>query len=151
MTLANHNSSQLHHLVSLMSRESDQMLQEQLGIGLAKYKILTTIHEHPHIQQRMIGQILGQTEASISRQVKLLQQKGMLQSIKNPNNLREHITDLTPRGSRTIDAAEKVLAGYHEKFFTGLSSKQQQQLAEVLSVLHRSVCFMTHPGLNEYE
>jgi DNA-binding MarR family transcriptional regulator len=147
MTLASTNSSQLHHLVSLMSRESDQMLQEQLGIGLSQYKILTTTHEHPHIQQKMIGQILGQTEASISRQVKLLKQKGMLQTVKNPNNLREHVTDLTPRGSRIIDAAEKVLASYHEKFFTGLSSKQQQQLAEVLGILHRSVCFMTHPGV----
>ena len=151
MSLANSNSSQLHHLVSLMSRESDQMLQEQLGIGLAQFKILATIHEHPHIQQKMVGQVLGQTEASISRQVKLLKAKGMLQAVKNPNNLREHVTDLTPRGSRIIEAAEKVLANYHEKFFMGLSSKQQEQLSGLLGALHRSVCFMAHPGVDNLE
>jgi DNA-binding MarR family transcriptional regulator len=135
----------MHHMVALVSRESDQMLQEQLGIGLSQYKILTTLHEHPHIQQRMIAQTLGQTEASISRQIKLLTERGMLQAIPNPVNQREHLTDLTSRGLRMIEAAERVLDGYHQRFFSGLSSKQQGQVLEQLESLHRNVCYMQHP------
>lgn len=135
----------MHHMVSLMSRESDQMLQEQLGIGLSQYKILTTLHEHPHIQQRMIAQTLGQTEASISRQIKLLTERGMLRATPNPTNQREHLADLTSRGIRMIEAAEQVLSNYHKRFFAGLSTKQQSQILDQLESLHRTVCYMQHP------
>lgn len=139
----------LHHLVSLLSRHTDQTLQEQLGIGLSQYKILTTLHDHPHIQQRLIASILGQTEASISRQIKLLIEKGMLTSQRNPQNQREHLADLTPKGVRIIDAAEIALAQYHASFFAGLTKKQQENLYKELSVLHRTMCFMQHPGVQE--
>lgn len=144
---ANNTANTLHHLVALMSRESDQILMEQLGIGLSQYKILSSIHEQSRIQQKTIANMLGQTEASISRQVKLLQERDMLISRKNPQNQREHITELTPRGLRLIEAAEKVLANFHNKFFVGLTSKQQDQLAEILAALHRDVCYMQHPGV----
>jgi MarR family transcriptional regulator for hemolysin len=149
MSQQNDLGTLLHHLVSLMSRESDQTLQEQLGIGISQYKILTTLHEHPHVQQRIIATTLGQTEASISRQIKILTEKGMLVALKNPNNRREHLADLTPRGLRMIEAAEHVLQNYHDKFFSGLADKQQSQLLEQLFSLHRNVCYMQHPGLHE--
>jgi DNA-binding MarR family transcriptional regulator len=146
MSLTTSNSSQLHHLVSLMSRESDLLLQEQLGIGLAQYKILTTLHEHPKVQQKVIAGVLGQTEASISRQIKLLYQKGLLISPRNPENQRAHIACLTPKGMQLITAAEKVLGSYHSTYFTGLSAKQQQQLDGILTALHNSVCLISHPA-----
>jgi MarR family transcriptional regulator for hemolysin len=135
MNLAHQTSSELHHLVALMSRESDQMLQEQLGIGLSQYKILKSILEQPHIRQKTIAQTLGQTEASISRQIKLLQKKGMLTANRNPNNLREHLVDLTSRGQRIIEAAEQVLRYYHGKFFAPLNEKEQKQLTDILKSL----------------
>lgn len=137
-------SSTLHHLVSLMSRESDRMLIDQLGIGLSQYKILTTLHEHPHVQQRVIAGTLGQTEASISRQIKLLKEKGMLISPRNPINRREHIADLTPRGLRIIEEAEQILDSYHSAFFAALNQKQQKQFDDLLSGLHNSICQLQH-------
>lgn len=149
MRVANDISSQMHHLVSLMSREGDQTLQEQLGVGLSQYKILSTLHEHPRLQQRTIAQMLGQTEASISRQIKLLQQKAMLIAPKNPNNRREHIASLTPKGVRIVEAAEKVLENYHRSFLKGLSTKNQQQFHDLLNTIHRDVCYMQHPGVSD--
>lgn len=137
-------SSTLHHLVSLLSRDSDQMLLEQLGIGLSQYKILTTLHDHPHVQQRTIAGILGQTEASISRQIKLLKEKGMLVSPQNPINRREHIADLTAHGLRVIEAAESILDAYHNTFFANLNQKQQKQLDSLLDGLHRTACQLQH-------
>jgi DNA-binding MarR family transcriptional regulator len=131
--MENEIAKQLHHVVSLLSRESDQMLQEQLGIGLSQYKILITLQKYPEVQQKVVAKELGQTEASISRQIKLLQQRGMVMSLKNPNNQREHLAGLTMKGARIITAAEKVLASYHQTFFTCLSEKQQQKLSALLS------------------
>lgn len=125
----------IHQVHSLMARESDQRLLEQLGIGLAQYKILAALHAAPKPQQRAIASELGQTEASISRQIKLLEGKGMLVATKNPANMREHHITLTARGLQLIEAAERVISGYHHGTFAGLSKKQRQQLEEALAVL----------------
>lgn len=125
----------LHQAVALMSRESDQILLEQLGIGLAQYKILTILHESAQTQQRGISVQLGQTEASISRQIKLLEGKGMLLVTRNPANLREHRTQLTVKGLRVIEAAEKSLDRYHAAVFEELSKKHRTQLVDALLLL----------------
>ena len=133
--MSNELADSLHQLVARMARESDQILQEQLGIGLSQYKILRTLEAQPHVRQRVIASNLGQTEASISRQIKLLTEKGMLIAEKNPDNLREHLADLTMRGQRLIAAAERVLANYHQAFFAGLSTRQQERLKDILALL----------------
>jgi len=149
MSTSNDTAHLLHHLVAMLSRESDQILMEQLGIGLSQYKILSAIHSHPHIQQKIIASMLGQTEASVSRQVKILQKDGLLIARKNPQNQREHIAELTARGLRLIEAAEHSLGNYHAKFLSGLSGKQQNHIGELLATLHRNTCYMQHPGTQE--
>lgn len=135
MSLENDLAKQLHHIVALLSRESDVILQNQLGIGLSQYKILTTLQKYSDIQQKRIAKELGQTEASVSRQVKLLQQRGMLLSFKNPHNQREHLTGLTMKGARVIATAEKLLAQYHRAFFERLTENQQRTLLTLINKL----------------
>ncbi len=126
----------LHHLSAVFSRESDQILQEQLGIGLSQYKILSTLVENSAMQQRHIALQLGQTEASISRQIKLLQTKNMVETMRNPTNRREHITTLTPRGERVTDAAQHVLANFQSGALEDMPEKQQTQLLALLARIH---------------
>ncbi len=126
----------LHQLIARMSRESDQILLEQLGIGLAQYKILTSLHESAKPQQRAIALQLGQTEASISRQIKILEGKGMLVVSRNPENLRAHRAQLTVKGLRVIEAAETSLKRYHRSVFARLSKKQYGQLQEIVQELN---------------
>lgn len=129
--------SLLHHLSSVFTRDSDQILQEQLGIGFSQYKILTTLQDNPATQQRQIAINLGQTEASISRQVKLLYAKGLLTSRVDPHNRRAHRTALTPRGERITEAAQNVLKNYQQGSLEHMSAKQQSQLLELLASIHR--------------
>lgn len=128
-------AQKLHNLSALLSRESDQILQERLGIGLSQYKILASVADNPRLQQRAIAVELGQTEASVSRQVKLLLAKGMITSRKNPTNRREHLTELTPKGERVCEAAAQSLANYHRAFTAHLSPRQQEVLLGLLAQL----------------
>jgi DNA-binding MarR family transcriptional regulator len=126
----------LHHLSAVYTRESDQILQEQLGIGFSQYKILSTLAENPATQQKHIAFTLGQTEASISRQIKLLQRKGFVESKRNPNNRREHLTALTIKGIRITEAAQSVLVSYQTAALAHMNNKQQTHLLELLAKVH---------------
>lgn len=127
----------LHQLSAVFARESDQILQEQLGIGLSQYKILQTLVENSAMQQRYIAVQLGQTEASISRQIALLEKKGLIESMRNPVNRREHITTLTARGERLTEAAERILTLRNSTSLTRLSKREQEVLSSLLQKIAR--------------
>lgn len=130
----------IQHIAFSLGRQNDQILQERLGVGFSQFKIMKVLERKPHIQQKQIAEALGQTEASISRQIKLLQDKGLLQSTVSPQNRREHITTLTPKGVRFTEEALRILADYYEPVFGELTEKQQLQLIESLQILHKSMC-----------
>jgi DNA-binding MarR family transcriptional regulator len=130
----------LNHLAFMLSRQSDQVLQEQLGIGFSQFKILMVLKWNPSVQQRQIADRLGQTEASISRQIKLLHDRGLLSTRISPENKREHITTLTAKGEKLTEQAMLVLNNYHAPTFDALSEKQRQQLLDILNVMHERVC-----------
>lgn len=130
----------LQHSATTMYQQSDQMLQERLGIGMSQFRLLKTLQDAPNVQQRTLAACLGQTEASISRQTKLLVDKGMLQIRVNPKNRREHIMLPTAKGIKLTQAALEVLDEYYAPAFTQLNERQQRQLEEMLSVLHDYCC-----------
>lgn len=140
----------LEHGVSMLHRQSDQVLQERLGIGMSQFKLLLILQEHPNVQQRVVAETLGQTEASISRQIKILCQKGMLAIQVNPNNRRQHLTVATPKGIKVAQAALEVLAEYHNPVFDQFSEKQQKQLAEILQAMHQVICAPGKPHACTY-
>lgn len=121
-----------------MLRDIDQLLLEQLGIGFAQFKILDTVHLSPHVQQKAIAHTLGQTEAGVSRQIKLLQDKGLLHANQNPENKRQHITELTFKGEQVVVAASQIMQRYEATLESELSDKQQKQLTEALQTLHNT-------------
>mgnify|MGYP003510994005 FL=1 len=141
----------LNHLAFVLGRQSDQILQERLGIGISQFKIMTALQEKPNIQQKQIAGTLGQTEASISRQIKLMLDQGLLQTNINPANRREHITVLTLKGERLTDEARNILNSYHSPVFESLSPKQQENLAETLDILHSATCRADRPGSCSYD
>lgn len=130
----------LQHLSTVLSKQSDQVLSERLGVGFSQYKILMVLQVNPRARQRHIAERLGQTEASISRQIKVMHEKNLLRTTINPNNRREHLTTLTSRGLRMVEEAGSILNGFHSPTFGQLSDRQQEQLLESLRLMHQSAC-----------
>lgn len=136
----------LNHLAFVLGRQSDQVLFERLGIGVSQFKILITLQRSPYIQQKQIAQRLGQTEASISRQMKLLEDAGLLNNTVNPANRREHVIRLTPKGERVTDEASEILEQYHAPVFDTMNEKQKAELAEMLQKMHSIACGSDSPS-----
>jgi DNA-binding MarR family transcriptional regulator len=144
MQRANSLSFMIQNLASLLQRQADQVLQEQLGIGMSQFRILKIVQANPHMMQRHIADSLGQTEAGISRQVKLLLSQKLLVTQRNPKNRREHHTVLTTKGFQITEAAQDVLQSAQAPFLDGLSDKQQRELMELLEKLNHNIFLSTN-------
>jgi DNA-binding MarR family transcriptional regulator len=125
----------LHRVGFALDRHSDQVLRERLGIGFSQFKILLVLQENNGAHQRFIADNLGQTEASISRQIGIMSNAGLAVSRRSPKNKREHCIFLTTKGETLTERAIKVLNDYHSPLFEKLDEKQQQQLLETLSII----------------
>ena len=137
----------LHHLSFVLDRQSDQVLQEQLGIGFSQFKILMVLRWNTNVQQKQIADNLGQTEASVSRQIKLLKSRGLVAMHKNLSNKRQHLTALTAKGERLTEAALDILNKYHTPVFARLNEKQREETLNALSVMHESACTPHEPDV----
>ena len=136
----------VQHLSAVMGKQADQVLQEQLGIGLSQYKILMLLEWNPRVQQRTIADSLGQTEASISRQIKLLKAKNLLSSCADPHNRRKHITAPTPMGMQLTEAATAIVRRSFGPEYASMGDDRLMQLIAGLQRLHSIVCQPGKPG-----
>lgn len=134
------------HLAAIMGKQVDQVLREQLGIGLSQFKILMVLEWNPRVQQRVVAVSLGQTEASISRQIKLLEGKGLLLARPDPRNRRKHITAPTPLGMQITEAATAIIRRSFGPELAGMGEDQLLQLIAGLQNLHRIACSPGKPG-----
>jgi DNA-binding MarR family transcriptional regulator len=98
---------------------------------------------NPRVSQRSIADSLGQTEASVSRQIKVLQRDGLLVSKPDPENRRRHITAPTPKGMQLTESANAILRRHFGPDLGTLDDEQLTQLMRSLQKLHNTVC--NHP------
>jgi DNA-binding MarR family transcriptional regulator len=124
--------SLLHKVSSALDKTSDQVLMERLGIGLSQFRVLLYLLSEDGARQNKIAENLAQSEPSVSRQVKVLQQKGLAVVRRNVSNRRDRLIFLTQKGASMAERAVNVLNEYHAPMFARLGEKQQEQLIRTL-------------------
>jgi DNA-binding MarR family transcriptional regulator len=123
----------LQRLTFRIERNFDQILFEKFGIGFSQYKILEALDKNPKYTQKQLSSLLGQTEASVSRQIKILRSDGLISTTINPKNRREHITIISPKGGRIHDAAYSSLEIFSKKILESIDSKEKSRLSSLIS------------------
>ena len=130
----------LEHTFTSIGRQTDQLLWERLGIGLAQYRISSTVAESGSSTQRAIAARLYVTEAGVSRQIKLLAEKAYIERMVNTRNKREQIVHVTHKGDRILAAAAGLLQDYSDVSLSQLDERQQKALLSHIGALHNQVC-----------
>lgn len=136
----------LHHLSFVLDRQSDLLLQEKFGVGFSQFKIMMALLWHEGVQQSEIANFLGQTEASVSRQIKLLIDQGLVTSRIEPTNRRIRITCLSTQGGQLAREAMAALESFHAPMFEKLSEHQQASLQDILEIMHDQACSIDKTG-----
>ena len=134
----------LQHITTLLTKDSDQILLEQLGIDYSQYKILRVLYNHQEVKQRYICSVLGQTEASISRQIDILKSKNYITKTIDLKNKRVRLIKITSKGLNITNASTKVIEKYYKSLLEGFNDKNKQELLKLLEELHGKICQYNH-------
>ena len=120
---------QLHRLSFLLEKAADHALQQTLDLTFSQCMILNSLQKNPGCSQRSIARCRDLTQAAVSRQVDVLHEKKLISRIENAQNRREHILELTARGTHQLEKGMEIIsAEFHAAF--SLLKKGELQLLE---------------------
>jgi DNA-binding MarR family transcriptional regulator len=122
---------QIQKLAFLLEKKADDALKSDLEVGFAQYKVLEAINQNSLARQNMVADMLDQTEASISRQIKILQKKGLIKVAEVMGNKRARELTLTRVGEDIVRQAENILDETQNDIIGSLNYQEQQIVAEL--------------------
>lgn len=120
-------------LKSAFERASNKQLVDKVGYGISHFRLLKAIAHHSAPTQQAVASELGQSEAAVSRQIKLLIEDGLITIKVNPKNRREHILGITSKGQSKARSAKKIMKVHLHDLLVGLNKKT---LAEAVKALN---------------
>ena len=129
----------LHRLEFILQHKSDLLLRDSVGVGFGQVQILQALHRSVPLSQRAVALKLYQTEANVSRQLQLLKKKGLVSISRNKKDKRLHETQLTPKGQKAFDKAEKVLATQHKELLKMMDDRDIKALDRSVSHLLKAL------------
>ncbi|OGL30562.1 hypothetical protein A3F37_01690 [Candidatus Saccharibacteria bacterium RIFCSPHIGHO2_12_FULL_41_12] len=114
------------------SRISDQVLRERLGFTYAKFLVLQQIYQGNNISH-MISKNLGKTEASVSRQIAILEKELLIKRKINNSDDRQKIIYLTKKGTLVLKNCHKAINAYFDSKTSDINCKDKT-VNELISI-----------------
>jgi len=134
----------LEHITSLLTSKYDLVLSQKLGVSYSQYKVLVQFSGNSIIRQKTIAKSLGQTEASISRQLSLMSSNGLIHKSYDPDNRKTIIITLTQKGQVIKTNADNIIVKENGTSLRKVNNKDLKILTKNLSKIHDQICGANH-------
>lgn len=134
--MAKSNFPPLLHLSYVLQQTADEVLEQEIGVGLSAARIMSTLDRSKPASQRDIASQLRQTEANVSRQLHNMKKAGLVSITRNKKDSRQRDVTLTAKGASHYQKAEKLLKRQQSRFLKILNTgeaKALEQAAQKLS------------------
>ena len=129
----------LHRLEFILQQKSDTLLRNSLGVGFGQVQIMQAMHRSVPMSQRTIASKLYQTEANVSRQLQTLKKKGLVGITRNSKDKRLREAELTAKGKKAFEKAEKILAVQHNELLKMMDDRDIKALDRAVSHLLKAL------------
>jgi MarR family transcriptional regulator, temperature-dependent positive regulator of motility len=133
-------SGSVYRISFYLQHKSDEILQTKLGIGFSQFKLMMALEKHPAVEQLTLAKFLGQTEASISRQIQLMRHSQLITVEKDSKDHRRRVVRLTGQGKVLLEEATRALNDVHQQSFSSLSAVEKAEFSSVIEKLTAAIC-----------
>ena len=121
---------------------------ESTGLHPYHHAILMVLDEHPHETQASIADALGYDRGQLVGLLDELEEKGLLQRRRDPNDRRRHLVTLTPEGTKTLKRLRALAREVDDAFLSPLTDAERAELHTLLLRLaekHEPRCALPVP------
>jgi DNA-binding MarR family transcriptional regulator len=103
-----------------------------LGLRPSHYSVLMALAELGPISQRSLSDVIGADPRNVVGLVDLLEERGLLERGRDPDDRRRHGVRLTAAGVDTLTRLRRVGAAVEEEFLSALDEAERTRLHELL-------------------
>lgn len=100
--------------------------------SLAQYRVLMFLFSRDHLTINDLKRELGTAQSTASGMIDRLVQQGLVQKVKNPNDLRQTLLVLTPKARSLINQRMASMTEVYEKILSDFNEDEQVVLIDAL-------------------
>ena len=128
----------LAQVAKVASRAFDDALAEAGG-SLPMWLVLLTLKSRPSASQRQLAGAVGIQGATLTHHLNAMESAGLVTRRRDPANRRIHVVELTPAGDALFLRLRVAAMAFDGQLRSGLSERDLDQLAELLTRLQGNV------------
>ena len=113
------------------------------------YAILLALDEGGHETQGAIADVLGYDRGQLVGMLDEIEQRGLIERRRDPNDRRRHLVQMTPEGKRKLRKLRALARGLENDFLEPLSEAEREELHRLLLKLaekHEPGCAFAKPS-----
>jgi DNA-binding MarR family transcriptional regulator len=115
-------------------------------ISVIEWRIIAVLGRYPDLTAKEIGERTAMDKVAISRAVKTLVERGLLERVTDPQDRRRMHLQLSPGpGQALLREIIPLARAYEEKLLATLSPKEQDALSRILEKLQKKATTLTPP------
>ncbi|KRM11434.1 MarR family transcriptional regulator [Paucilactobacillus suebicus] len=112
---------------------------EQFGVGSTEGDILLFVNDNPEISQRDVAKMMVLDSGIVTRHLRKLEQKGLLQQVVDDQDARRHKISLTSDGERIVNSLQKILSNWWQKLFKNADVSDPVQIESDFEKLYQVI------------
>jgi DNA-binding MarR family transcriptional regulator len=124
----------LKHLAMAM-KEQKLAAFEASGLNPMHYAVLALLDEGARETQATIADALGYDRSYLVGLLDQLEERGLIERRRDPDDRRRHLVALTPAGKETLARLRSVMAVFEKEFLAPLDAAERQTFQSLLQRL----------------
>jgi len=105
---------------------------EQAGFNMYQYGVLATLGEGACETQGTIADVLSLDRGQLVHVLDDLEERGLVERQRDPNDRRRHTVSLTSEGKRQLGKLRKLVSGIEDSVLEPLSDQSRRSLHDAL-------------------
>jgi DNA-binding MarR family transcriptional regulator len=133
-------------IANKLSRSATTLYQKRFGVNVTEWRILALLAIEPIISAARICHVIGFDKGPVSRNLSVLQKRGLVAIRTAPDDGRTHAISLTPRGRATHDKVITAALERERRLLSCLKKEEREVLIDLLRRLHENLGAVTGPS-----
>ncbi|HEY3873033.1 MAG TPA: MarR family winged helix-turn-helix transcriptional regulator [Actinocrinis sp.] len=127
-------------VVGLMDRAGEALFQQELGISLAQFLVLSVADAHPGpLNQQKLADRLGLTKGTVSRQIDNAVSAGLMNVEPSAHSRRENTVTLTPAGTELVRRGDTAFRQAREAALPAIDPDDLRCAIRVLAAMNNAL------------